>query len=155
MHAVGSFVGLEAILHPGRGTLLAAREFQRQGKIGFVRITAAHSPIDSREPRPPEVIQQELAVMAEAVRTDQLDTMMLSYHIEWQGEPVRRLIELARERDVGVIVKRPLSVGRLMAQYGASRLIRFVLENPDVHTAIPGMARIEHVYEDVPRGYEA
>lgn len=153
MHAVGSFVGLEAILHPGRGALLAVREFQKQGKIGFVGITGAHSPLDGREPRPPEIIQQELAVMTEAIRTDQFDTIMLSCHVEWQGEPVRRLIDLARDRDVGVIVKKPLGGGRLIAQYGARRLLQFVLENPDVHTAIPGMARIEHVREDVPLGY--
>lgn len=153
MHGVGAFEGLEAILHPSRGALVAVREFQRQGKIGFVGITGAHSPIDGREPRPPEVIRQELAVMTEAIRTDQFDTMMLSYHVEWQGEPVQRLIQFARDHDVGVIAKKPLGGGKLIAQYGARRLLQFVLENPDVHTAIPGMARIEHVHEDVPVGY--
>ncbi len=153
MHGVGGFKGLEAVLDPNKGTLLAARELQKQGKISFIGITGAHSPIDGREPPPPERVQQELAVMTEAIKTNQFDTMMLSYHIEWQGEPVQKLIALAKEHDIGVIVKKPLGGGKLIAQYGAKRLLQFVIENPDIHTAIPGMARIEHVLEDVPVGY--
>jgi predicted aldo/keto reductase-like oxidoreductase len=63
------------------------------------------------------------------------------------------LIELAKEHDVGVIIKKPLGAGKLIPRYGAKRLLEFVLENPDVHTAIPGMPRPEHVWEDVPMGY--
>jgi len=153
MHGVGAFEGLKAILDPSKGALLAARELQKQGKIGFIGITGAHSPIDGRNPPPLERAQQELAVMTEAIKTGEFDTMMLSYHIEWQSEPVQRLIQLAKEHDVGVIVKKPLGGGKLIPQYGAKRLLQFVLENPDIHTAIPGMARMEHVREDVPVGY--
>lgn len=152
MHGVGAFKGLKAVLDPNRGALLAARELQKQGKIGFIGITGAHSP--SALPR--EINRQlENEVMTEAIKTGQFDTIQISYHIEWQGEPVQKLIALAKEHDVGVIVKKPLGAGKLIAQYGAKRLLQFVLENPDIHTAIPGMARIEHVHEDVPVGYGA
>jgi len=149
MHGVGSFEGLGAILHPGKGALLAVRELQRQGKVGFVGITGAHSPIDL-----PRKIDWELEsdVMAAAIRTGEFDTVMISYHIEWpQAE---ELIALAKEHDVGVIIKKPFAAGKLISRYGVRRLLEFVLENPDVHTVIPGMPRPEHVWEDVPVGYK-
>lgn len=144
MHAVGTFASLKSILDPTRGALLAARELQKQGKIGFIGISGAH-----------EGALREFEVMLEAIKTNQFDAIQISYHIEWHGEPVQKLIQLAKEHDVGVIVKKPLGGGRLIAQYGAKRLLQFVLENPDIHTAIPGMVRIEHVHENVPVGYES
>lgn len=130
----------------------AAREFQEQGKVGFVGITGAHTPIDFRRPLPEERVREEFEVMAEAIETDEFDTIMVSYHIEWPK--AEELISLAKEHDVGVIVKKPFAAGKLISEYGARRLLEFVLENPDVHTAIPGMASLEHVWEDVPLGYK-
>jgi len=151
MHAVGHAEALEAILDPEKGALLAARELQEQGQIGYVGITGAHSPIDGPI-WPPEAVQREFEVMMEAIRTGQFDTTQISYHIEWQGAQVQQLIALAKEYDVGVIVKKPLGRGKLIPEYGVTSLLQFVLENSDVHTAIPGMNTIEQVYEDVPVG---
>lgn len=150
MHSVGAFEGLKAILDPNKGALLAAREFQKQGKIGFIGITGAHGPADLSHQINWRL---ENEVMVEAIRTGQFDTIQMSYNIEWQGEHVQKLLSLAKERDIGVIIKKPLGAGKLIAQYGAKSLLQFVLENPDIHTAIPVMARMEHVREDVPVGY--
>jgi len=152
MHAVGDFKALKAILDPNKGALLAAREFQKQGKVDFIGITGAHSPVEGRNPRNPSVVVEEAEVMKRAIKTGGFDTIQISCHIEWHAQ---ELIELAKEHDMGVIVKKPLGAGKLIEKYGAKRLLQFVLENPDIHTAIPGMANVGQVREDVPLGYKS
>ncbi|MFQ6088301.1 MAG: aldo/keto reductase [Candidatus Methanofastidiosia archaeon] len=152
MHGVGDLKGLKAILDPEKGALLAVRELQKQGKIGFVGITGAHSPIDGRNFRTSERVNQENQVMTKAIKSDQFDTIQISHHIEWQ-EPAQELISLAKEQDIGVIIKKSLGGGKLISKYGVKHLLQFILKNPGIHTAIPGMVRIEHVHEDVPIGY--
>jgi len=150
LHAVGKFADLEKVLDPQRGALRAVRELQRRGKVRFVGISGAHSPIDLR-PVPKEWVQEQFEVMREAIKTEEFDTIQISYHIEWPE--AEELIGLAKEHDVGVIVKKPFAAGKLIAKYGARRLLEFVLANPHVHTVIPGMVNLAQVRENVAVGY--
>jgi len=151
LHAVGSFADLERVLDPERGALRAVRELQRRGRVKFVGISGAHSPIDFRIPLPEERVQEQFDVMAEAIKSEEFDAIQISYHIEWRK--AEELIALAKEHDVGVIVKKPFAMGKLIGEYGARLLLEFVLENPDVHTVIPGMVNLAQVRENVPVGY--
>jgi len=152
LHAVGTFAALEQVLDPQRGALRAVRELQRRGKVRFVGISGAHSPIDFHAPLPEEQVREQFEVMAEAIRSEEFDAIQISYHIEWPE--AEELIELAREHDVGVIVKKPFAAGKLIAEYGARGLLEFVVENPGVHTVIPGMVNLAQVRENVPVGYQ-
>jgi len=151
LHAVGKFTDLEKALDPKRGALRAVRELQRQGKVRFVGISGAHSPIDLR-PLPRERVMEQFEVMKEAIKSEEFDAVQISYHIEWPE--AEELIALAKEYDVGVIVKKPFAAGKLIPKHGARRLLEFVLENPDVHTVIPGMVNLDQVRENVPVGYQ-
>jgi len=149
MHGVSSMWDLEMIFNEKYGALKIVREYQIMGKIDFIGITGAHSPIDLDRPVDSE---KEIRVMAEAIKTGEFDTIMISYHIEFQNESLKALLELARQYDVGVICKKPLGAGKLIKKYGVEKLLKFVLSNPNIHIAIPGMATIEEVREDVSIG---
>jgi len=151
LHAVGSFADLERVLDPERGALRAVRELQRRGRVKFVGISGAHSPIDFRIPLPEERVREQFDVMREAIETEEFDTIQISYHTEWSE--AEELIALAKEHDVGVVAKKPFAMGKLIGEYGARRLLEFVLANPDVHTVIPGMVNSAQVRENVPVGY--
>ncbi|MFQ6082096.1 MAG: aldo/keto reductase [Candidatus Aminicenantia bacterium] len=149
MHGVGSMWDLEAILDEKNGALKKVKEYRTQGIIDFVGISGAHSPIDGDWPVDSA---QEIRVMAEAIKTGEFDTVLLSYHIEFQNEAIEALIDLAKQYDVGVVCKKPLGAGKLIKKYGVERLLKFVVTNIDVHTAIPGMVTINEVWEDVSVG---
>ncbi|MCP2519676.1 aldo/keto reductase [SCandidatus Aminicenantes bacterium Aminicenantia_JdfR_composite] len=149
MHGVSSMWDLEFILNEKYGALKKVKEYRALGKIDFIGITGAHSPIDGYWRIDSE---KEIRVMAEAIKTGEFDTIMVSYHIEFQNDSIKALLELARQYDVGVICKKPLGAGKLIKKYGVEKLLKFVLSNPNIHTAIPGMRTIEEVREDVSIG---
>ena len=95
--------------------LTAARE---AGKIGHIGLTA-HS----------------TAVFAKALEMDWVETVMFPYNIvESQGED---LIRQCGEKNVGFTCMKPLAGGAIE---NATLALRYILTNPDVTVAIPGMA---------------
>jgi aryl-alcohol dehydrogenase-like predicted oxidoreductase len=149
MHGVSSMWDLEMIFNEKYGALKKIKEYRNLGIIDFIGITGAHSPIDGYWRIDSA---KEIKVMAEAIKTGEFDTIMVSYHIEFQNEAIEALLDLARQYDVGVICKKPLGAGKLIKKYGVEKLLKFVLSNPNIHTAIPGMATIKEVREDVSIG---
>jgi len=151
MHAVATMSDLQQILDPVNGALRAVKQLQQRGLVDFIGITGAHGPNDF--PGGNIDSDAQVAVCAEALRTQEFDTVQLSYNTEFHDGPIADLIDLAASLDVGVICKKPLGAGRLVGKYTVEELLEFVLSNPKIHTAIPGMATLEHVLEDVPAGY--
>ncbi len=98
-------------------------------------------------------------VLRRAIVSGQFETVMIEYSAFFPGTAA--LIELAAERDVGVIVMRPLggsgrtSVlrGRIADGDGGpltpANLLRYVLSNPAVSVAIPGARHPSRVHENV------
>ena len=98
-------------------------------------------------------------VLREAIVCGDFETVMLEYSAF--VPETAPLIELARERDVGVIVMRPLggsgrtSVMRTRIAEGYSglltpaNLLRYVLSNPGVSVAIPGARYPSRISENV------
>ena len=140
---------LEAILDEKNGALKIVKEYRTQGIIDFIGITGAHSPIDGNW-RIDSL--REIKVMSEAIKTGEFDTIMVSYHIEFQNKAIEALLNLAQQYDVGVICKKPLGAGKLIKKYGVEKLLKFVLSNPNVHITIPGTATIEEVRKDISIG---
>ena len=112
-----SLSDLKTITGPG-GALEALQEAKAAGKIGHIGLTA-HS----------------TAVFAKALEMDWVETVMFPYNIvESQGED---LIRQCGEQNVGFICMKPLAGGAIE---NATLALRYILTNPDVTVAIPGMA---------------
>ncbi len=101
----------------------------------------------------------DLEVARECIDSGQFDTVMLEYSAFFPGS--RALIAHAHERDVGVIVMRPLGgSGRTSVIRGRLRegdagtvtphnLLRYVLSNPDISVAIPGASHPDRIVANV------
>ena len=108
---------LQQVMAPG-GALEALTEAKEAGKIGHIGVTA-HS----------------LEVFQAALELDWVETIMFPYNIvETQGEA---LIQACAEKNIGFIDMKPLAGGAIE---DATLALRFLLANPNVTVAIPGMA---------------
>lgn len=149
MHAVGTMNDLKKATDTVYGALAAVKKLKEEGLVKYVGISGAHSPIDL----PFEVnVERQLKVMAAAVDSVLFDVIQVSYHMEFPE--VEEIIDRAYKQDIGVVCKKPLGAGKLIPKYGVERLLKFVIRNPKVATAIPGMVNIDQVREDVPVGYK-
>lgn len=117
---------LEQVVAPD-GALEALQEAKAQGKIGHIGITLHSAELFRR-----------------AVELDWVETIMFPYNIvETQGED---LIALCAEKNIGFICMKPLAGGAIE---DAKTALRFVLSNPNVTVAIPGMASEDEIAQNV------
>lgn len=105
------------------------------------------------------ISSHSLEVLERAIRSGEFDAAMLEYSAFFTE--TAPLIELAAERDVGVIVMRPLGgSGRTSAMRGRiadgyegpltpANLLRYVLSVPGVSVAIPGARFPSRIEENV------
>ncbi len=108
------------------------------------------------------------AEMEKILRTQTLDFIQLSYNA-LDREAEERLLPLARERGVAVLVNRPFRQGALIdavkrhplpAWAGeidcaswAALLLKFIVSHPAVTCAIPATSNVEHVRENLGASY--
>jgi diketogulonate reductase-like aldo/keto reductase len=104
------------------------------------------------------------------LRAERLDFLQINYALD-DREAERRVLPLAAERGVGVIVNMPFGGGGLLrgligkplpawaAEIGcaswAQVLLKFVLSQPAVTCAIPGTRRREHMEDNARAGFGA
>ncbi|MCD2493160.1 aldo/keto reductase [Lacrimispora sp. NSJ-141] len=116
---------LEAVMAEG-GALEALEEARRAGKIGHIGVTA-HSP----------------KVFEKALDLPWAETIMFPYNVvERQGE---EYIRACQEKNIGFIAMKPMAGGNIE---DGSLAVRFILRNPAVTVAIPGMAAVSEVEEN-------
>ncbi len=117
---------LEQVLSPG-GALEALQAAKAAGKIGHIGITL-HS----------------VELFRQAVEYDWVETIMFPYNIvETQGE---ELISRCSERNIGLIVMKPLAGGAI----DNTRLaFRFLSQNPHLSVVIPGMAAVTEAEQNL------
>jgi len=121
-HFVKEVAQLEMILSEN-GAYRALEEAKAAGKIGHIGITS-HS----------------ADILKLALEKDCFDTIQFPYNpVETQGEGV---FELAKEKNVGVIIMKPIAGGAI-DQGEVS--IKYILNNPNVTVAIPGMDALEQI----------
>lgn len=132
-----------------RGHLATLREMKAAGRLGRVGVTTSHG--------------RRHEELEEILRTEPLDFVQLTYNAA-DREAEARLLPIARERGVAVIVNRPFRRGELTrrlaraplppvaealgAQSWAQLLLLFALSHPAVTTAIPATTRVDHVREN-------
>lgn len=116
-----------ALAFSERGAVAAIEAAMRAGKVRHLGATA-HS-ADSFE---------------RLLGYPQIETIMFPYNIvENQGE---RLMERAAAQNVGVIAMKPLAGGNIT---DGALAIRYILQNKNCTVAIPGMASLEEVEQNV------
>ena len=118
------------------GPLDAYQQLQREGKVRFIGITA-----------------EEPVTLRPFLDTDRFDVIQIRYNIIYQAA-WHNILPLAQERDVGVVLMRPLSSGIFQKLLRAARpdidryldlnalALNYVLSDPHVSTAIVGMRKV-------------
>jgi diketogulonate reductase-like aldo/keto reductase len=102
------------------------------------------------------------------MRSQPLDFVQVSYNL-LDREVEDRILPLARERAIGVIVNRPFRRGELIRRVERSALpawageidcanwaqvlLKFIVSHPAVTCAIPATSRVEHVRENLGASY--
>jgi diketogulonate reductase-like aldo/keto reductase len=102
--------------------------------------------------------------MERVMATSPLDFVQITYNV-LDREVERRILPLARERDIAVIANRPFREGALIreverhrlppwaAEIGARNwaqfLLKFIVSHPAVTCAIPATSQVAHVLENI------
>ena len=106
--------------------------------------------------------------LADVMRAERLDFLQINYSLD-EREAERRILPLAAERGMAVLINRPFGGGGLLrrlrdrplppwaaeidAQSWAQLLLKFVLSHPAVTCAIPGTGRPEHMVDNARAGF--
>ncbi len=126
------------------------REWRDEGRIRYIGITTSRA----------NQYEEFEAVM----RAEELDFVQVNYSLE-QQESAERLLPLAADRGMGVIVNRAFGGGRIFDQVGdqplpgwaaefdctswAQFLLKYVISHPSVTVTIPGMTKARHVDDNI------
>ena len=133
-----------------QGHLATLRQMKREGRLKAIGITTSHGARhDALE-----------AIM----RSEALDFIQVTYNIG-DREVENRILPLAQDKGIGVIINRPFRRGALVRQFGgqplpawvgdtgakswAQFLLKYVISHPAVTCAIPATTRVDHVRENL------
>lgn len=130
--------------------LATLREWKKTGKIRYVGVT--HYTASAQD------------AVARIVSSQPLDFIQINYSVA-EREAEKRLLPLARDKGVGVIVNRPLAGGDLLrgllakklpdfaAEIGcetwAQLLLKFVISHPAITCAIPATSKVKHLRDNM------
>ena len=129
------------------------QQLKQAGKIRYIGITTSHG-------RRHEDLEQ-------IMKTQPIDFIQLTYNMRYR-EVEQRLLPLAKEKGIAVIVNRPLDGGRLFDQFEnkplptwateigcanwAQFFLKFVVSHPAVTCAIPATSQVAHMKENMGAG---
>jgi aryl-alcohol dehydrogenase-like predicted oxidoreductase len=136
-----------------RAHLNTLREWQKQGRIRYLGVT--HYTASAYDQ------------LARVLETEELDFVQLNYSIV-EREAEQRLLPLAIDRGVAVLVNRPFAQGQLFskvrgkplpafaAEIGcaswAQLFLKFVVSHPAVTCAIPATSKVQHLIDNMQAG---
>jgi aryl-alcohol dehydrogenase-like predicted oxidoreductase len=127
------------------------REWQQEGRVRYVGITS------SRE--------NQYEEMEQIMKKHDLDFIQINYSLADQRLSDQRLLPLAADRGMAVLVNRPFGGGNVFSKlqgasmpdwaqaFGAESwaqfLLKYALSHPAVTAAIPGMTKARHVSDNM------
>ncbi|KAA3633906.1 MAG: aldo/keto reductase [Proteobacteria bacterium] len=130
-------------------------EWKAAGRVRYIGVTTSHG-----------MRHDELAAI---MRAQAIDFVQFTYNV-MDREAERRLLPLAADSGIGVIVNRPFQGGRLFDRIAAkgklpdfageigcdtwaSFFLKFVISHPAVTCAIPATSRVDHMRQNMLAGY--
>jgi diketogulonate reductase-like aldo/keto reductase len=129
-------------------------EWKVQGRVRYVGVTTSHG-------RRHDEIER-------IMRTQPIDFVQFTYNMA-DREAEERLLPLAAERGLAVIINRPLRRGALFDMVGrrplpdwageidcanwAQFFLKFIVSHPGVTCAIPATSRVDHMRENMGAAY--
>lgn len=133
------------------GGLEALEEARREGKILEIGIS----------------IHQSLPIMRGAIESGAFSTLMVAYSAFDEDRLAGELLPMAHTMGLGLIAMKPLAGGRLtgapsvptrkrpiQGESLAQMSLRYVLSNPNITCAIPGMTELHELEENLQVGRE-
>lgn len=133
-----------------QAALPVMREWKQKGRIRYIGITT------SREAQYEDFEQ--------VMRTEELDFIQVNYSLE-QRASAERLLPLAADRGIAVMINRAFGGGRLFDKVGdqplpewaadfdcnswAQFLLNYAVSHPAATVAIPGMTKVHHVDDNM------
>ena len=130
------------------------REWKTQGRIRYIGVTHYNS--------------RAYSAVEKILRSEALDFLQINYSIV-EREAEQKLLPLAQERKVAVMVNRPLGGGGLMAkvrgkplpawaaefdcQSWAQFLLKWIIAHPAVTCVIPATGNVRHLEDDIRAGF--
>jgi diketogulonate reductase-like aldo/keto reductase len=134
--------------------LATLRQWKKQGRIRYLGVTHYNSSAF------PEV--------EKILRTEKLDFLQINYSL-MEREAEQRILPLARERAVAVIVNRPFGAGDLFDKVRSKPLpdwaadfdcrswaqffLKWIVANPAVTCAIPATGKPQHLEDNMQAGF--
>jgi aryl-alcohol dehydrogenase-like predicted oxidoreductase len=135
-------------------SLPVLREWKEQGLVKHVGITTSRS--------------SQYEELEKAMLAEDMDFVQLNYSLE-QRESAERLLPLAADRGMAVIINRAFGGGRIFEAVGdkplpewakelgisswAQFLLKYALSHPAATVAIPGMTKARHVDDNFGAGH--
>lgn len=136
-----------------RTHLETLKEWKQQGRIRYIGITTSHGRRHKK--------------LEEALLEEEFDFVQFTYNMI-DREVEQRLLPVAKERGLAVIINRPFQRGRLFelvnnqalpdfaaeidCQNWAQFFLKFIVSHPDVTCAIPATSQVMHMMENMGAG---
>ncbi|HZP65087.1 MAG TPA: aldo/keto reductase [Rudaea sp.] len=133
--------------------LATLAEWKAEGRLRYVGVT--------------HYLESAYGDLARTIERHRIDFVQVNYSVA-ERAAAARILPLARERGMGVIVNRPFAAGELFAKLRsralpawaadigctswAQVLLKYVLANPAVTCAIPGTRDVGHLIDDLGAG---
>ena len=138
-----------------RTHLATLRQWKEQGKIRYIGVT--HYTAGAYDQ------------LARVLDSEDIDFVQLNYSVA-ERDAERRLLPLAAEKRIGVLVNRPFAQGGLFSKVRgkplppwareigcaswAQFLLKFVISHPAVTCAIPATSKVQHLTDNMQAGTE-
>jgi len=136
-------------------SLPVLREWKEKGLVRYTGITTSRS--------------SEYEELEKAMKVEEIDFVQLNYSLEQRGS-AERLLPLAADRGMAVIINRAFGGGRIFKAVGdkplpewakelgiaswAQFLLKYALSHPAATVAIPGMTKARHVDDNFGAAHE-
>ncbi len=134
--------------------LVTLRQWKEQGRVRYIGVT--------------HYTESAYDDLAKVIQSEELDFVQLNYSVAERAAE-RRLLPLAAERGLAVLVNRPFAAGGLFRRVSSHPLpawaaeidcaswaqlfLKFVISHPAVTCAIPATSKVQHLRDNMRAGF--